>query len=258
MVENSFKFRLHNTSRTLEVPTTWLQKHDIDLYDLIYVGEVFPFKIRRTLKILLSRRGRTSLKSFLMEALNANLDRLTSDDVSKINGLINEVRQPVNPATLNEGKWYVIYRCDRAFTAATIRPTANTILDSHLSAIECSSEEIADYYTAILNYLAYMVIIQDRTFIRHQFARPVLAITIAGLSYKNIERSLSDNISKLSRMLKNLIGAQSLNFSNQREALQHIAHLPEFQQIVQLIDMKISRDTLEEALNLVSGLKKLN
>ncbi|RLI45848.1 hypothetical protein DRO64_01860 [Candidatus Bathyarchaeota archaeon] len=254
--KNSFKFRLHNTSRSLEVPTTWLQKYDINLYDLIYVGEVFPFKIRRILKILLSRKNQASLRHFLMEALNANLDKLTSDDVSKIKGLISEVRQPANPATLNEGKWYVIYRCDRAFTAATIRPTTDTILDSHLSAIKCSSEKVADYYTAVLNYLAYKVITQNRTFIHHQFARPVLAITIAGLSYKNIEQSFSDNISKLSKMLKNRIKAQSLIFSNQRSALQHIAHFSEFRQIIQLIDTKISRDALEEALNLVSGSKR--
>jgi hypothetical protein len=48
--------------------------------------------------------------------------------------------------------------------------------------------------------------------------------------------------------------APAKEYSNQRIALQEVARLPEFKELVEIADSKVDRSKLEEALSLVSGL----
>ena len=106
---------------------------------------------------------------------------------------------------------------------------------------------MAYYYAAILNYLAYTVLRSGRTFNRDQYARPLLAIYIAGLSWNNMDEETRGRIVELSKKLHEK--APGKEYSNQRIALQEVAGLPEFKELVKIVDSKVDRSKLEEALS---------
>ncbi len=250
---NEFEFKLHNTSKVISVPKNWLERHGIKIYKLVYVGEINPFKLKRLPRILLSDLGAEEFKRFLDKTIVANRRRLSSTDIDNIRHLINEVKQPNTIGTLNTNRIYVIYRTDRAFTACTLEPGEDTVLHSTCSAIECSNRDQAYYYTAILNYLAYKVIERRRIFIHHQYARPVFAIILAGLDWKNMK--LSDErrseIISLSRRLSSTIPVKK--FRNQKAAILDLLNYREFVKLTRIIDEVVNNHMLEEALNMVSG-----
>jgi hypothetical protein len=247
-----FKFRLYNTSNILVVPQDLLKKYGIKVHSMIYRGEINPFKLKRCLNIILSQLGKNELKSFLKEALNLNSREVSKDTAENISGLINELRQPSKITPLNANKFYIIYRCNRAFTAFAFKPNENNvIIESHVGYAECESDDIAYYYVATLNYLAYKVLEFKRTFIRDQFARPLLAIYVAGLSWKGVDKKTRERVIELSRKLHEK--ASDKDYSNQEAALRDIAQCCEFKELVSLLDSEIDRERLEEALGLVSG-----
>jgi len=268
MVErNVFKFKLYNTRDLLVVPVEFLKKYRVKVYKMIYVGEINPFRINRYLDIILSERGEDSLKKrgekspkkraedllkeFLEEALKLNERNISVDTHNKVRKLINELQQPAVVKPLDTSKYYVVYRCDRAFTSSTCKPVGNTIVDSHVAYVECRDENVAYYYAAVLNYLAYSVVSVRRAFTRHQFARPLLAAYIAGLSWNSVDVETREKIVALSKRLHEK--APSKEYANQRVALKEVAQLPEFKEIVKTLDSKVNRESLEEALNMVSG-----
>ncbi len=251
---NEFEFRLYGITTKLRVPIDWLRKYGVHIYELIYVGMINPFSLNRSLPILLSNRGARYLCEFFKVSLEANAMKIPSDDARKISILMNELKQPESLKTLNEDSYYVVYRCDRAFTACFIKPSPLAILDSHVSAIECDDENKAHYYVAILNYLAYKVIMEGRTFIHHQFARPTLAVIIAGLSWKDIDEKIRNRVAELGKQLSQKIPIRK--FSNQKVALKYIANYTEFKDLVKLLDETVDRERLKEALNLVSGKRR--
>jgi hypothetical protein len=246
-----FVFRLHNTNKELVVPRKMLDEYGINIYKLVYVGEINPFRLRKQLEVLISSKGEESLKNFLRDALSLNERYVTSEIIKKIERLSEELKQPGKITTLNTNKFYVAYRCDRIFSAFAFRPEENTIVDSHVSYIECKDEISAYYYSAILNYLAFKVISKGRAFIRHQFARPLLALYLAGFSIKNIDDKISMLISELSKKLHE--GAPHISYDNQRIAFMKIAEYYEFKEIVKMLDSIVDRESLEEALELVSS-----
>lgn len=247
-----FKFKLHNTRSVLVVPINYLTRYGIKIYKMIYVGEINPFRITRYLDIILSQRGEKSLGEFLREALRLNERDILAEDRRKIEKLISEVQQPGTIATLNMNKYYVVYRRIRAFTASIFKPTAdNFIVKDEVGYVECRDEHTAYYYAAILNYLTFKVIETERSFVRTQYARPLLALYIAGLSWNNIDDETRKKIVELSKTLHEK--APSKKYVNQRIALKDIAQLSEFRELVKTIDSKISKESLEEALNMVSG-----
>ena len=233
------------------MPVDSLKKYGVKVYKMIYVGEINPFRINRYLDIILSERGEDSLKKFLEEALALNEREISAETRDKIRKLINELQQPSEIETLNTNKYYVVYRCDRAFTSSMCRPTDNTIVDSHVAYIECENEDIAYYYAAVLNYLAYSVVTTKRTFTRHQFARPLLVAYIAGLSWNNTDDKTKQTIVERSKELHKK--APSKKYANQKVALEEIARFPEFKEIVETLNSKVDRERLEEALDMVSG-----
>jgi len=248
----TFRFRLYSTKDTLIVPVNYLKKYGVKVYRMIYRGEINPFRINRYLNIILSEQGEAMLKKFLGEALELNERSISAETLNKVRKLIRELRQPSVVKPLSRDKYYVVYRCNRAFTASVYIPVENSIVESHMSYVETRSEDVAYYYAAILNYLAYTVLRSGRTFNRDQFARPLLAIYIAGLSWNSMDEETRGRIVELSKRLHEKV--PSKEYSNQRVALQEVAGLPEFKELVKVLDSKVDRSKLEEALSLVSGL----
>jgi len=252
----TFKFKLYNTTDPLIVPVDFLKKYGVKVYKMIYGGEINPFRINKYLNIILSERGENSLKKFLGEALILNERNISVETRNKVRKLINELRQPTvekgkKKKTLNTDKYYVVYRCDRAFTSSICKPADNIIIHSNASYVECRDENVAYYYVAVLNYLAYTVVSTGRTFVRHQLARPLLVIYIAGLSWNSMDDKIKERIAALSKRLHEK--APSKEYANQKVALKEIAQLPEFKEIVETLNSKVNRESLEEALKMVSG-----
>ena len=247
----TFRFRLYNTKDTLVVPVDYLKEYGVKVYRMIYHGEINPFRITRHLNIILSVQGEAMLKKFLEETLELNARNISAETLNKMRKLIGELRQPPSVKQLSMEKYYVAYRCVRAFTASVYVPVENSIAESHVSYVETRSEDVAYYYAAVLNYLAYIVLRSGRTFNRTQYARPLLAIYIAGLSWNSVDENSRKRIVALSRRLHEKAPAKE--YSNQRIALQEIARLPEFKELVEILDAKVDKAKLNDALSLMSG-----
>jgi hypothetical protein len=246
-----FRFKLFNTKDELIVPLDLMERYGVGIYRMVYEGEINPFRLNKHVDILLSRGGEQSLKQFLKEALELNSRNISDDTQKKVEGLINELKQPDSIRTLNSNKYYVVYRCDRAFTACVIKPEGdNVLVESHVSYVECENEDMAYYYSAVLNYLAFKVIELKRGFNRHQFARPLFAIYIAGLSWNDLDEGTRRDVAELSRALHGNVSQKK--YSNQRVALNEISKLNEFHELKSILDSKVDKERLEEALKLVS------
>jgi hypothetical protein len=249
-----FEFRPWNTKDVLVAHKELLKEYGIEVYKVVYRGEINPFKLRRFIDVILSKRGESYLKLFLQEVLKINIDRIAHGETIKmIEKLIEEVEQPETITTLDVNKYSVAYRCARAFTAFAFKPQEpNIIIESHVAYIECEKEEITHYYAAALNYLAYKVIQLDRSFIRDQFARPLLAVYIAGLAWKDVDEATRSRVIEFSKILHEK--APNKEYGNQKVALKDIAtRFSEFKMLVKLLDSKVDRERLEDALNIVSG-----
>jgi hypothetical protein len=248
----NFEFKLYGTDDKLISYVDWLEKYGITVYKIVYMGEINPFKLRNYLNILLSQNNEASLKQFLKKTLDANLPDITINTFNKVSSLINEIKQSNNITPLKVGKYYVAYRCARAFTAFAFKAMENNIIiESHVGYIECKSEAIAYYYAAILNYLAYKVVEYKRNFIRAQFARPLFAIYLAGLSWNDMDNETRERIVELSKLLHEK--APNKKRTNQKVALKDIASLQEFKELAKILDSKVNKEKLEEALSLVSS-----
>jgi len=246
-----FEFRLNNVSKTISVPQSMLKEYGVKVYEMIYEGEINPFRLRRILPILLSESGSGKLREFLNQIIKIHEKELPSDDVEKIRGLAEEAKQPNKIETLNTDKWYVIYRYDRAFTASAFKPgKEGIIVESHVSYLKTSREDIAYYYAAILNYLAYHVVRKDIGFRRHQSARPLVAIYVAGLSWSDVDEATRGRIVELSKVLHEK--ASGREYGNQEVALKEVSRLQEFSELVSILDKVVDEKRLEEALDLVT------
>jgi hypothetical protein len=97
-----------------------------------------------------------------------------------------------------------------------------------------------------LNYLAFKVIEFKRTFNKHHVARPLVAIYIAGLTWNDMDEKTRGRIVELSKKLHEK--APGNEYSNQGIALKEMAGLPEFKELVKILDSKVDRSKPEEAL----------
>jgi len=247
-----FKFRLYNTKDILVVPKDYLKEYSVKVYKMIYVREINPFRIIKYLDIILSEKNQKSLKNFLSKTLILNERNISVETHSKVEKLINELHQPSMIKPLSINKYYVVYRRIRAFTATVFKPTSdNFVIKDEVGYIECKNEEIAYYYSAILNYLMYKVMKFKRTVTRTQYGRPILAIYIAGLSWNNIDEETKKEIIELSKELHKK--APLKKYSNQNKALEEILQFPEFKKLIELLDSKVNDEKIKEALTLVSG-----
>ncbi|MFP3211309.1 MAG: hypothetical protein RXR16_07425 [Thermocladium sp.] len=107
------------------------------------------------------------------------------------------------------------------------------------------------YSLTLLRLLvAFKVIELKRGFNRHQFARPLLAVLIAGLSWNDLDEGTGRDVAELSRTLHSKVPREE--YGNQRVALKVISELNEFRKLKSILDSKVDKERLEEALKLVS------
>lgn len=248
---NVAKLRLYNTSAILDAPKGLLEKYGVRAYGLIYVGEIYPFYVRRIHRVLLSDSGEVALRAFLVELLERNAGRAHGADAERVRRLAAELKQDSPPRALAPGAFYVAYRADTAFVAAALRAGEGHVIESHVSALECEGAEQAHYYAAVLNYLAYRVATAGRAFNRHQFARPLLAALLLGLGWGDVPAGVREEVARLARELSAKL--PRARFANRLQALEYAARYPEFRRIVSLLDGAARREGWGLALGLVSS-----
>ena len=260
----SIHIKLSGTNTKIE-----LSEYSLNSYwkKLIYVGEIFPFYLNYIHNILLSSKGENDLKEFLQKFI---LKNMLNNDKIKVEILINEVKQPEKLKVLEENKWYAIYRRSRTFASFVLTPDDIQLLSDgtkhdiivydDCSYITTQDEKKAYYYSAILNYLAYKVIEKKGAFERHQFLRPLIAIILAGLEWRN-ERWQTE-ISKLSKKLhqeapkcfKGFIrrGMQVEECFKKLKTCTNTKNI--FKTLIKTIDSNVNKEKLHEALKLVCKL----
>lgn len=240
--------KLVNLSKVYQVPAELMTRYRANVYKLYYVGLVNPFKCR-TYKILLSADGEDKLKKFLEMLAKINQEVMTESDAKKLKALIKELKISLDP--FNESSHYVVYRRSRAFTACVPEDLNMAVSYDDISYLEFESPEQANYYAAVLNYLAYKVIESGRTFIRHQFSRPTIAIAVAGLSWKDVPEGVRNEIQSLATQLTKKLSWRE--YPNQKAALMDVVRTSEFGKIITLLDGFVDRERLRVALELVSA-----
>jgi hypothetical protein len=247
--ENRYvQIHLHGLSQTYKIPKQLMNQYNVDVYKLYYRGLINPFNCK-VYDVLLSSKGDVQLKSFLREIINF-VPNIPLDDRKKLEKLIEEVRTKLD--VFEKNKPYVVYRCARAFTASVPEELDNAVSESHIAYIKCKSFQQAHYYTAVLNFLAYKVVENGRVFIRDQFARPLVAIIVAGLSWKDVSPNFRQQVAGLSEKLSSALKWKK--YSDQKKALQKLMEVEEFRKIVKMLDKQTPDDKLRESLNLVSGI----
>ncbi|MEM1832440.1 MAG: hypothetical protein QXJ97_13040 [Desulfurococcaceae archaeon] len=240
--------RLYNLTKSYNVPIDLMNRYDVDIYKIYYRGLVNPFSCR-TYNILLSKRGDEDLKKFLKTLVELNRNAMPQRDFNYLNALITELKTSID--MFDENHYYVIYRCQRTFSACVPMDLTKAVSESHVAYLECENQDQAYYYAGVLNYLAYKVIELGRSFIRDQFARPAIAIIAAGLSWKTVPEDIRRKISDLSSQLSRKIAWSK--YPNQEIAFRHLASRPEFKEIVRILDGYVDKERLKDALNLVSS-----
>lgn len=238
------RVRLWNTESFVE-----LEDEDL-IKKLIYRGKIYPFWIG-TYDCLLSEKGEKNLKETLKEFLRQEINQ---EDKMRIKRLLAEIKQS-DLTVLSPEYWYIVARGKRTFVSGVIKGNNSLVLDSSVSAIEMESPEEAYYYSACLNYLVYVT---EKGFIRDQYARPFLAIAIAGLEW---QRELWQyDVAEISRELHHLINSKNLfenlprGFPVQRSIkimLEDEEIADRFLTMTDIFDSKIDPENLERALSLV-------
>lgn len=263
-VSMEYRIKLYRMDNYVKVPLNIFKQYSCKIYKLIYRGCIHPFNISCTYDIVLSKQGKEKLKKFLNQILLLNEDRLSSDDRRKLEKLREEVIQPDTLKTLVIGKYYVVYRCQRTFSASAFIPKLSSfIVESHLAYIDCGNEEFKAYfYAAALNYLAYKAIKLGKAFVRDQFARPIYALVGAELTWKNFMERESDALNKIVKLSKTLHEIVPRLFGNrsyrqERSAFKDLESLKEFRELVSLFDKYIEsyvgKEQFEDALSWVTG-----
>ncbi|RUM28755.1 MAG: hypothetical protein DSY32_03995 [Aquifex sp.] len=232
------RIRLVNTESFAEVYETRYIK------EVVYRGFVYPF-YAKPVKCILSDRGERDLKEFLKKLS----ERVAPKDRERILKLAEEVKQG-SLLKLNPEKWYVIYRSNRSFVGFAICGSETLTFESHLSCMETIYPEIAFYYASALNYLAYKVVEKGKSFIRDQFARPLLAIKFAGIEWRG-ERWQYE-VSRLSSILHEKAEElyRDVNTKRVKAYLKVLEDEKEWKEILELFNKKANN--LGEALEFVS------
>jgi hypothetical protein len=246
-----FRFRLSGIDKTLIAPKDLLKRYGIKIFKLVYMGEINPFRLRRFLNIILSVYGSDSLKRFLSEALKINERDISTHIYRRVEKLIEEVRQPSTIKTLDMNKFYVVYRGGRIFSSAVVQPFSDdVIISEHVSYVETKDEDKAYYYSAVLNYLAYKVVELRWTFSRTQLARPLFAVHLSGLSWREADEKMRFKVVELSKRLHDK--ASDKEYNNQKTALKNLLLMQEFRELVKTLDQIVERERLESSLRIVS------
>jgi len=246
-----FRFRLSGIDKTLIAPKDLLKRYGVKIFRLVYMGEINPFRLRRFLNIILSVYGSEALKRFLSETLKINERDISTHIYRRVEKLIEEVRQPSSVKPLDVNKFYVVYRGSRIFSSTTVQPFSNdVIISEHVSYVETKDEDKAYYYSAVLNYLAYKVVEFGWTFSRTQLARPLFAIYLSGLSWREADEEKRLKVVELSKRLHEK--ASDKEYNNQKTALKDLLFIQEFRELVKTLDQTVEKERLESSLRIVS------
>lgn len=245
--------KLCNLTKSYQVPVDLMERYGVGIYKLYYRGLINPYNCR-TYDVLLSARGDEELRRFLKALIELNRGIMPERDLDYLHTLIEELKVSVD--MFKEEHYYVVYRRNRAFTACVVERPKNAVSSDVVSYIECRDAEQAYYYAAVLNYLAYKVVESGRSFIRDQFARPAIAIVVAGLSWKTVPETTRTQIASLSMQLSRRLVWK--DYRSQRTALIELVQYPEFKKIMGILDELVDKDKLREALELVSASDKEN
>jgi hypothetical protein len=246
-----FRFRLSGIDKTLIAPKDLLKRYGVKIFRLVYMGEINPFRLRRFLNIILSTYGSDSLKRFLSEALKINERDISTHIYRRVEKLIEEVRQPSTVKPLDVNKFYVVYRGSRIFSSTVVQPFSDdVIISEHVSYVETKDEDKAYYYSAVLNYLAYKVIKFRWTFSRTQLARPLFAVHLSGLSWREADEKTRLKAVDLSKRLHEK--APDKEYNNQKTALKDLFFIQEFRELVKTLDQIVEKERLESSLRIVS------
>lgn len=240
--------KLVNLSKAYQVPVELMRRYGVGVYKLYYVGLINPFKCL-THRVLLSAIEERLLRDFLRMFIEVNRGSMVEEDIRRLNALAKELRTSLD--LFEEGSYYVVYRRSRAFTACVPEDLRMAVSHDDISYLKCKSLEQAYYYAAVLNYLAYKVVETGRSFIRHQFARPAMAIAAAGLSWQEVSEKVKDEVRSLSAQLSRRLNWRE--YSNQKVALREVAKTSEFARIESILDGLVNRERLRAALELVSA-----
>jgi len=231
----------------------------------IYAPRIFPFCLTRAHDILLSDEGEEDLKEFIKNHVLSS-PYLSRQEKEMVQKLITELKQPAMLGLLND-KYYVIYRCVRAFAAITLTPedikeisegnTYGIVVSSACAYMDVGDAVKAYYYSGVLNYLLYKVLEYDIGVARNQYARPLAAIVVAGLQWRG-----EDWQADVARLSEEIHGrAQSyydeLLASGKKQVRLYLRKLyeasEEFRRLIELLDEHVDEERLRDALALVSG-----
>ncbi|MCX8195590.1 MAG: SAM-dependent methyltransferase [Acidilobaceae archaeon] len=235
------------------VPKHVMEAFAVGAYRLLYLGTIRPFRCDHEL-VLLSRKGWRALRAFLEEYVRLNEGRMSAEDRQKIMTLAEEARAGFS--SLDPSSHYVTYRASRAFVACVPADVRGSVAHDSVAYIKLRDSVAAHYYAGALNYLAYLVVREGRSFIRKQAARPAMAIAMLGLSTREVGAELVGRVAELSRQLA-LEGIEYPE-GNSREALEFLySRHWQFREIVEAFDDYLMRGgrqgLLERALDMVSA-----
>ena len=258
----TYTIKLSNTNSSIRISGELLIPY---WKKLIYSDAIYPFYISNIYNAILSSEGEEDLKSFLENTIIPNVQ--DNNDRKKIRALINEVKQPKELAYLDPEKYYIIYRCVRSFASVVLTPKEirnvlndgryGIVVSSVCSYLATENELKAYYYSAILNYLVYKVIEVSGAFERNQFARPLIAILKANLEWKNEDWQIK--IAELSKKLHEITPIHLKNVIRKgmqvKECFKILQQIEEFREIVRIIDSKVDKNKLLEAIRQVVHVK---
>ncbi|MFP3144865.1 MAG: hypothetical protein RXQ93_07635 [Caldisphaera sp.] len=187
-----------------------------DLYNniawFIDLSQVYPFSIVRLFKILYNEN---------MEKLITFLKSMYGKYGEALNETIKHLKVPSKPSismedVKDEDVFIILYRCQRTFVSSVLTPGIlreafstginKLIISNTVSYMLTYDEDVAFYYSMILNYLVYRAKMLGGKFILNQYGRPVEVIKNTDLEWRNKDwqikvAELSKNIHKEARSL---------------------------------------------------------
>jgi len=168
----------------------------------IDLSQVYPFSVIRIFKILYNP-DKKALESFLKTMYGKYSEALSET--------IGHLKVPEKPSidSSNTDIYIVLHRCQRAFVSSVLTPRIikelltqkinKLIFSNTVAYLVTSNENVAYYYSIILNYLVHSVKVFGGQFIINQYGRPVEAIRTAGLEWVNEDWQV--NVAKLSKQI---------------------------------------------------------
>ncbi|MEM2294510.1 MAG: N-6 DNA methylase [Nitrososphaerota archaeon] len=259
---DTYAIKLSNTNSEIKIPKELLTPY---WKKLVYPDMIYLFYIARIYDVLLSSENIEDLRTFLKDTIIPKISN--KEDIEKVKILISEVKQPKKLNFLNSENYYVVYRRNRAFASAVLTPEAikNITANGKYGMVICDtgsylamkSKNEAYYYSAILNYLVHKVIERKGAFERSQFSRPLVAISMANLEWKdeNWQIEVSELSEKLHEIAPQKLSGIVKKGMQVKECFKVLQQIKEFKEIVKAIDDKVDGKKLLEAMKQVAHFK---